>query len=159
MCAKLPNAIYRVLNVVGHSICISCQTLASPLVQCMQRGWQSSAHRPSLLQRSSSCHTCFCQAPWCIHCRHSPSAANSPIQTCPACLQVNSTPRHLQNWLQPSCIMAGFIYPLSDCDLLIACRDAAGVQQQQWAGDEGQRQHPIRPAGVPSQGVGPAQLA
>ena len=40
--------------------------------------------------------------------------------------------------------------------LLCLC---AGLQQRQQSGDGGQRQHLGWPAGVPNQGVGPAQLA
>ncbi len=96
---NLPNSNYRLFSLVGHSISASCQTLVSA-DGCMQRAWQSSAHRPSLVQRCSICLTCVCQTPWCVHCRHSSTAAHSPRQACPACSQGNSMPRHLQN--QPS---------------------------------------------------------
>ena len=91
ICAELPNATYRLLNVVAHSISVPYQTLASA-GEYVQRAWQSSAHRPSLVHRNSSRLTCVCHAPWCIH---APSAANSPRLASPACWQV---PRHLQKW-------------------------------------------------------------
>ena len=45
------------------------------------------------------------------------------------------------------------------CQLRTAGLFPAGLQQQQQPDHEGQRQHPVRAAGVPGQAVGPTQLA